>query len=72
MNFSICLGELTNEILKGKDIAVISPGIPTDNDEVMTMKENGLEIWGEVELAYRFNKGLLLAITGTNGKTTTT
>ena len=72
VNFSICLGELTNEILKGKDIAVISPGIPTDNDEVMTMKGNGLEIWGEVELAYRFNKGLLLAITGTNGKTTTT
>jgi UDP-N-acetylmuramoylalanine--D-glutamate ligase len=43
-----------------------------DADFVIYMKEQGIHIWGEVELAYNFSKGSVIAITGTNGKTTTT
>ncbi|OJV64775.1 MAG: UDP-N-acetylmuramoylalanine--D-glutamate ligase [Clostridiales bacterium 38-18] len=54
------------------DLAVISPGIPLDIPFVKNLKNNGIEIIGEVELAYRFSKGQFVGITGTNGKTTTT
>ena len=70
--FDVCLGALDAKLLNQVDIAVLSPGVPTDKAEVVAMKNSGIEIWGEVELAYRFTKGQLLAITGTNGKTTTT
>ena len=46
--------------------------VPTDLPVIVTIKEQGIPIWGEIELAYHFAKGRLLAITGTNGKTTTT
>ncbi len=68
----IALGELTDEMLEGIDLFVISPGIPVDADFVLKVKEKGIPIWGEIELAYYFNKGTIAAITGTNGKTTTT
>ena len=42
-----------------------------DADFVIYMKERGIHIWGEIELAYHFARGRVLAITGTNGKTTT-
>lgn len=70
--FNILLGELTEEAVKNTDVAVLSPGVPTDNPDVIRLKEAGAALWGEVELAYRFDKGTILAITGTNGKTTTT
>lgn len=70
--FDILLGELTDQVVKNVDVAVLSPGVPTDNPDVVRLKEAGAKIWGEVELAYRFDKGTILAITGTNGKTTTT
>lgn len=61
------------EALAGElSLAVLSPGVPTDADFVLYMKERQIPIWGEIELAYRFAKGSVLAITGTNGKTTTT
>lgn len=68
----IILGEITKEQMQDIDVAVLSPGVPTDLPMVTTMKEQGIVIWGEIELAYYFAKGLLVAITGTNGKTTTT
>ncbi len=68
----LILGELTEEMLDGFSVAVLSPGIPTDLPVVDTMRAHGLEIWGEIELAYYYAKGSLAAITGTNGKTTTT
>lgn len=71
-NVDIVLGSMTDDILKDIDIAVLSPGVPTDCDDVIKMKEKNILIWGEIELAYRFEKGKILAITGTNGKTTTT
>ena len=53
-------------------MAVLSPGVPTDLPIVQEMKKTGVSIIGEIELAYQFGKGDVLAITGTNGKTTTT
>ncbi|MDE7312469.1 MAG: UDP-N-acetylmuramoyl-L-alanine--D-glutamate ligase [Eubacterium sp.] len=54
------------------DFVVLSPGVPVDLPVVKTLKESGAAVWGEIELAYRCAKGRLAAITGTNGKTTTT
>lgn len=68
----IILGELSEDEIKSCDIAVLSPGVPTDISVVDKMREAGLAIWGEIELAYAFERGKILAVTGTNGKTTTT
>ncbi len=65
-------GTITPECLTGIDLAVLSPGVPVDNPNVITVKNAGIPIWGEVELAYRVSGGKVLGITGTNGKTTTT
>ena len=54
------------------DTLVISPGISPQIQLVQRAKASGAEIIGELELAYRFCKGSFVAITGTNGKTTTT
>lgn len=54
------------------DLAVFSPGLPLDSDIAMWLKSRQVEIIGELELAYRLTNGKFIAITGTNGKTTTT
>lgn len=54
------------------DMVVISPGVPTDIGFVQKAKAAGAEVIGELEIAYRVGKGKYVAITGTNGKTTTT
>lgn len=46
--------------------------MPIDSPVVKAFEAAGVPVWGEVELAYAFDKGKVLAITGTNGKTTTT
>lgn len=53
------------------DALVISPGIELKHPAVKLAKEKGIEVIGELELAFRESTGLMLAITGTNGKTTT-
>ena len=68
----IILGTLPEAVMKELDLAVLSPGVPTDLPIVNAMRAAGIQIIGEVELAYSFGKGDVLAITGTNGKTTTT
>ena len=65
-------GDRKGELLDKLSLVVMSPGVPTDLPIVNEMREKGLPIWGEIELAYVFGKGDVLAITGTNGKTTTT
>ncbi|ACO34542.1 MULTISPECIES: UDP-N-acetylmuramoyl-L-alanine--D-glutamate ligase [Acidobacterium] len=55
-----------------QDLIVVSPGVPLDTPELVQVRKFGLPIIGEVELAARFLKGKTLAITGSNGKTTTT
>lgn len=54
------------------DILVLSPGVPTDLPFINDAREKGVKIMGELELAYRVCPGTFVAITGTNGKTTTT
>ena len=71
-DLTIVLGELTDEVLAQAGLCVISPGIPTDADFVMQVRTAGIPVWSEIELAYHYAKGRLIAITGTNGKTTTT
>lgn len=68
----IYAGELPKEVQDSLDLVVLSPGVPVDLPIVKSFYEQGLPVWGEVELAYRTGKGEVLAITGTNGKTTTT
>lgn len=68
----ILLGELKEADMERVDLAVLSPGVPTDIPLVNALREKGIPIWGEIELAYHFAKGRIVAITGTNGKTTTT
>lgn len=69
---SCIAGELPEEILKTVDTVVLSPGVPTDIPLVNSLRENGAAIIGEIELGYQEEKGRVAAITGTNGKTTTT
>lgn len=54
------------------DLIVVSPGVPMEHPLLLLAKEAGREIIGEIELASRFISAPMVAITGTNGKTTTT
>ena len=67
-----CLGAFPESLKKETELVVLSPGVPVDLPLVEELRANGATIWGEVELAYHFGKGKIAAITGTNGKTTTT
>ncbi len=69
---NVLLGELTDEVLENADIFIISPGIPVDAPFMKKVYDKKIPVWSEIELAYYFNKGKIAAITGTNGKTTTT
>lgn len=68
----VILGGLNPELLCGVNLAVLSPGVPLDLPAVEMIRAAGIKIWGEIELAFYFSKGKVLAVTGTNGKTTTT
>lgn len=60
------------EQIEQYDLIVLSPGVPTDLPFILKAKSLSIEIIGEIELSYRLLKGKFIAITGTNGKTTTT
>ena len=68
----VYIGYLPGEVIDQLDEVVISPGVPIDSPMVNELRALGLPIIGEIELAFRYDKGTVLAITGTNGKTTTT
>lgn len=68
----LILGSVPKELKSETALLVISPGVPIDSPLVEEFKGRGIPVWGEIELAYRFGKGRIIAITGTNGKTTTT
>jgi UDP-N-acetylmuramoylalanine--D-glutamate ligase len=55
-----------------QDLIVVSPGVPLDTPELAQVRKFGLPVIGEIELAARYLRGKVLAITGSNGKTTTT
>lgn len=65
-------GDVPMWLLDQIEILVVSPGIPTNSIPVRYLERKGAEVLGEVELFYRFMRGRLIAITGSNGKTTTT
>lgn len=69
---SVVIGEVSDSVINEASLAVLSPGVPLDTPLSRRLKESGTEIIGEIELASRFEKGDVIAITGTNGKTTTT
>ncbi len=54
------------------DMLILSPGVPVELEFIRKARDAGVEIVGELEIAYRSGKGKYVAITGTNGKTTTT
>ena len=66
------LGEAPDAHLAGQELLVISPGIAWAKPFVQEALRLGVEVIGELELGARLTRGTLLAITGTNGKTTTT
>ncbi len=65
-------GEHTLEMFLGQDLIVVSPGVPLFIRPVIEAQARGIEVLSEIELAYRFLSSRLVAVTGTNGKTTTT
>jgi len=65
-------GEPPSWLLDQLDLVVISPGVPASIIPIRYAERAGVEVIGEVELAYRYLKGHIVAITGSNGKTTTT
>ncbi|MCL2865730.1 MAG: UDP-N-acetylmuramoyl-L-alanine--D-glutamate ligase [Lachnospiraceae bacterium] len=71
-NVQVLLGELHQGLVQTLDLVIMSPGVPLDIPQVALFCANQLPIWGEIELAYVLGQGDVLAITGTNGKTTTT
>ena len=66
------LGGHPRGLFESADLIVISPGVPTDLPELEAARKKGVEVIGEIELAARQVTGPIVAITGTNGKSTTT
>ena len=66
------LGSHREKTFLEQDLIVPSPGVPADEAHLQAARAKGIAIWSEIELAYRFMKGRLIGITGSNGKTTTT
>ena len=71
-NIEFILGDFSGFDFSRVDICVVSPGVSLETPIMKAVKEHNIPIWGEVELAYRHDKGTVIGITGTNGKTTTT
>ena len=66
------LGGHQQETFVEQDLIVISPGVPITLPPLALARYRGVPVWSEIELAWRFLRGKLVAITGSNGKTTTT
>lgn len=65
-------GRHTPEIFLEQDLIVVSPGVPANLPQLEAARARGIPVWSEIELAWRLLRGKLVAITGSNGKTTTT
>lgn len=72
MGAVFAIGPQTEALLSEKDAVIVSPGIPRENPLVAAALRRGIPVLSEIELAYRTAKAPILAVTGTNGKTTTT
>jgi UDP-N-acetylmuramoylalanine--D-glutamate ligase len=69
---SLELGGHTEKTFLAQDLIIPSPGVRADDPFLLAAHSKKITIWSEVELAYRFQEGKLIGITGSNGKTTTT
>jgi UDP-N-acetylmuramoylalanine--D-glutamate ligase len=69
---SIETGQHGERTFRDQDLIVVSPGVPSDQPQLQHARSLGIPVIGEVELAFRFLQGRVIAITGSNGKTTTT
>jgi UDP-N-acetylmuramoylalanine--D-glutamate ligase len=65
-------GSHTSDVFLQQDLIVPSPGVPAKLPALERARAQGISVWSEIELAWRFLRGRLVAITGSNGKTTTT
>jgi UDP-N-acetylmuramoylalanine--D-glutamate ligase len=72
MGITLELGRQSPEVFQQTDLIVLSPGVPHTIEPVVRAQKSGTPVVGEIELAYRFIKEPIVAVTGTNGKTTTT
>jgi UDP-N-acetylmuramoylalanine--D-glutamate ligase len=70
--FSVVGGPWDASLLTGMELVVVSPGVPERADPITDALEAGLPVWSELEFAARHVDAPLVAITGTNGKTTVT
>ena len=66
------LGGHTGEMMAAADLVVTSPGVPPDEPSLVSARARGVEVIGELELASRWLRGRVIAVTGTKGKSTTT
>jgi len=66
------LGGFVPQTFLEQDLIVVSPGVPAKIEPLENARAKGIPVWSEIELAWRFLRGKLVAITGSNGKTTTT
>jgi UDP-N-acetylmuramoylalanine--D-glutamate ligase len=66
------LGGFVPQTFLEQDLIVVSPGVPAKIAPLENARAKGIPVWSEIELAWRFLRGKLVAITGSNGKTTTT
>src|SRR2546423_3305163 len=69
---SLEAGRHGERTFRDQDLIVVSPGVPSDQPQLQQARALGIPVIGEVELACRFLQGKIIAITGSNGKTTTT
>lgn len=68
----VATGEPESALFEGVDVIVTSPGIPEHSTVIQMALESGVDLWSEIEFAARHTKAPYVAVTGTNGKTTTT
>ena len=61
-----------NAVFAAQDLVVTSPGVPANHAGLVAAHAAGVPVWSEIELAWRFLRGRLIGVTGSNGKTTTT
>ena len=72
LNINVETGGHSEKFIQGSDLAVTSPGVPPKSEIFQRLREKNIPVIGEIELAYRETDKPFIAITGTNGKTTTT
>src|SRR5205814_5015049 len=66
------LGGHQTQTFAGADLVVLSPGVPPEQPAIAAARDRGVHVIGEIELAYRWLQGRVIAITGTKGKSATT